>query len=85
MIIKDNNNFYFLIRTKTVYLQRIKSRISQEIDCIESETKSIIEFKNELDLLVQEERAHLEELRQIQNDISVVILTKIILLKYNPK
>ncbi len=66
-----------IFRTKTVYLQRIKSKISQDIDCIESETKSMIDFKNELDLLVQEEKAHLEELRQIQNDIALVGLRRI--------
>lgn len=59
-------------RTKTIYLQRIKARISQEVVCIETETKSVQEFKNELDLLIQEEKAHLEELRQIQNDITMM-------------
>jgi len=37
----------------------------------------MIDFKNELDLLVQEEKAHLEELRQIQNDIALVGLRRI--------
>ena len=53
-------------------MQRIKSRISNEVECIESESKSLIDFKSELELLVQEEKAHLEELRQIQNDITMV-------------
>merc|ERR1712127_28967 len=60
------------IKNKTIYLQRIKSKISQEVDCIESETKALIDFKTELDLLVQEEKAHLEELRQIQNDMTMM-------------
>lgn len=60
------------IKNKTLYLQRIKSRISNEVECIESESKSLIDFKSELELLVQEEKAHLEELRQIQNDITMM-------------
>ena len=55
-------------------LQRVKSKLVQEVDTIESESKCLENFKSELNLLVQEKMAHLEELRQIQNDISVVSL-----------
>ena len=63
-------NFFF--RNKTLYLQRIKTKLSQEVDCIENETKSLASFKSELELLIQEEKAHMEELRQIQIDIETV-------------
>ena len=53
-------------------LQRVKAKLVQEVDTIESETKCLESFQNELNLLVQEKMAHLEELRQIQHDISVV-------------
>lgn len=53
-------------------MQRIKSKIAQDVDSIEYESKSLLEFKSELELLVQEEKSHLEELRQIQNDIQMV-------------
>jgi hypothetical protein len=59
-------------RNKSVCLQQIKTKLSQEVDCIEHETKSANNFKTELELLIQEKKAHLEELRQIQNDIAIV-------------
>jgi len=53
-------------------MQRIKTKLSQEVDCIENEEKTTIEFKSELDLLIQEKTALLEELRQIDSDILIV-------------
>ena len=55
-------------------LQRIKTKLTQEVECIESETKSIQNFQIELDLLNQEKEALLEELNQIQSDIEIVRL-----------
>ncbi len=55
-------------------MQRIKAKLSQEVDCIETETKSMVHFREELELLIQEKKAHMEELRQIQNDIAIVII-----------
>lgn len=63
------------IKNKTINLQRIKSRLAQEVECIETESKCLINFQNELELLTQEKLAHLEELRQIQNDISTMETT----------
>lgn len=60
------------IKIKTANLQRLKSKLVQEVDAIESETKCLETFKNELELLVQEKLAHLEELKQIHNDITTV-------------
>lgn len=44
----------------------------QEVDLVESETKCVKNFQIELDMLIQEKLAHLEELRQIQSDIMTV-------------
>lgn len=50
-------------------MEQLRSRLVEEIECIETESKSMETFRNELDLLEQEKAAHLEELQQIQNDI----------------
>ncbi len=50
-------------------LQQIKTKMVEEVDSIETETKYLHNFQTELDLLIQEKLAHLDELRQIQNDI----------------
>ena len=44
----------------------------QEVDLVESETKCVKNFQIELDMLIQEKLAHLDELRQIQSDIMTV-------------
>ncbi len=59
-------------RTKTINLQNLKTKLMQEVELIESETKCVSNFQMELDMLIQEKLAHLEELRQIQNDILTV-------------
>ena len=53
-------------------MQRIKTKLSQEVDLIENEEKTTTEFKSELDLLIQEKTTLLEELRQIDSDILMV-------------
>jgi hypothetical protein len=45
----------------------------EEVDSIETESKYLHNFQAELDMLIQEKLAHLDELRQIQNDILNVI------------
>jgi hypothetical protein len=60
------------IKIKTVSLQKLKSKLSQEVESIQNETKCMTDFKTELDLLIQEKLAHLEELRQIQEDINLM-------------
>ena len=54
-------------------IQQIKSKMVEEVDSIETETKYLHNFQIELDLLIQEKLVRLEELRQIQNDILNVI------------
>ena len=42
------------------------------MDSTESEEKCLMEYRHEMELLMQEKMAHVEELRQIHADINVV-------------
>lgn len=53
-------------------MEKIKSRLRSEFDALESEEKHLREYKQEMDLLLQEKMAHVEELRLIHADINVV-------------
>lgn len=53
-------------------MQKIKSRLKSEFESLESEEKHLKEYKQEMDLLLQEKMAHVEELRLIHADINVV-------------
>lgn len=53
-------------------MQKIKSRLKVEFEALESEEKHLKEYKQEMDLLLQEKMAHVEELRLIHADINVV-------------
>ena len=61
-----------LCRSKTIQLDKIKQRIFQEVELTEQEDKCLMEYKQEMDLLMQEKMAHVEELRQIHADINAV-------------
>ncbi|KAG9338902.1 hypothetical protein JZ751_024292 [Albula glossodonta] len=60
------------IRNKTIQMEKIKSRLKTEFEALESEEKHLKEYKQEMDLLLQEKMAHVEELRLIHADINVV-------------
>uniref|UniRef100_A0A3B4BFZ6 Zinc finger C4H2-type containing n=1 Tax=Periophthalmus magnuspinnatus TaxID=409849 RepID=A0A3B4BFZ6_9GOBI len=60
------------IRNKTVQMQKIKARLKIEFEALESEEKHLKEYKQEMDLLLQEKMAHVEELRLIHADINVM-------------
>ncbi|MEQ2291692.1 Zinc finger C4H2 domain-containing protein [Ameca splendens] len=60
------------IRNKTIQMQKIKSRLKMEFEALESEEKHLKEYKQEMDLLLQEKMAHVEELRLIHADINVM-------------
>lgn len=53
-------------------MEKIKSRLRGEFEALESEEKHLREYKQEMDLLLQEKMAHVEELRLIHADINVV-------------
>jgi hypothetical protein len=63
----------FYSRTRTINLERIKTKLRQEFDTTENEDKLIAEYKKEMELLLQEKMAHVEELRLIHADINLVI------------
>lgn len=65
---------FFDFRNKTLQLQKIKSRLKSEFEALEAEEKHLREYKQEMDLLLQEKMAHVEELRLIHADINVVCI-----------
>jgi hypothetical protein len=69
-----------LLRNKSLNLQRIKTRLTHQVDAFESENKLIDNFKTELNLLNEERQSHLEELKQIDADIAQVNLTKVFII-----
>lgn len=62
-------------------MQKIKSRLKTEFEALESEEKHLKEYKQEMDLLLQEKMAHVEELRLIHADINVVSIVEDLLCK----
>lgn len=60
------------IRGKTIQLEKLKSRIIKEIETTDQEEKCLQEYKQEMDLLLQEKMSHVEELRQIHADINAM-------------
>nr|CAG4645225.1 EOG090X0H8R [Leptodora kindtii] len=60
------------VRQKTLSLERLKQRLLQEVKAAENEDKNICEFRQEMELLLQEKMAHVEELRQIHADINAM-------------
>jgi len=70
--------FVWFCRNKTIQMEKIKSRLRSEFDALESEEKHLREYKQEMDLLLQEKMAHVEELRLIHADINVVSNEKLL-------
>ncbi|KAL3277045.1 hypothetical protein HHI36_012406 [Cryptolaemus montrouzieri] len=60
------------IRAKTIQLEKIKSRLVLEVEAQDQEEKCISEYKQEMDLLLQEKMSHVEELRQIHADMNAM-------------
>lgn len=63
------------IRGKTLQLEKLKTKLKQEIDTTEGEERCLQEYRAELDLLLQEKMAHVEELRLIHADINLMETT----------
>ena len=62
---------------KTIQLEKMKSRLKNELDTVDSEERCIQDYRTEMDLLLQEKMAHVEELRLIHADINLVCGTLI--------
>ena len=69
-----NDNFIFLhiFRSKTINLEKLKLRLLHDVDSFDNESKSLSEYRREMELLQQEKMAHVEELRQIHADINAM-------------
>lgn len=59
-------------RSKTLHLEKVRSKLRQEFENTEHEEKRLEEYKQEMELLLQEKMAHVEELRLIHADINLV-------------
>lgn len=59
-------------RAKTQQLLKLKAKIIEDVENSDQEEKCLQEYKQEMDLLMQEKMAHVEELRQIHADINAV-------------
>ena len=55
-----------------MHLEKLKARLKTEYESTESEEKCLGEYKQEMELLLQEKMAHVEELRVIHADIHLV-------------
>lgn len=66
-------------RTRTIHLEKLKSRLRLSVESTENEEKCLMEYRHEMELLMQEKMAHVEELRQIHADINVVMSVLLIL------
>ena len=64
--------FIDLFRGKTLHLEKIKAQMKGEMDNLESEEHHLREYREEMELLLQEKMAHVEELRLIHADINLV-------------
>jgi len=63
------------IRSKTMSLEKLRSRLRHEIEVTEAEEKCLEDYKREMELLLQEKMAHVEELRLIHADINLMEAT----------
>lgn len=61
-----------IFRGKTIQLEKLKARLVFEVEAQDQEEKCLSEYKQEMDLLLQEKMSHVEELRQIHADINAV-------------
>ncbi|XP_055386171.1 zinc finger C4H2 domain-containing protein isoform X1 [Condylostylus longicornis] len=58
------------IRNKTIQLEKLKSRIVREVKLGDEEEKCLVEYRKEMEQLLQEKMSHVEELRLIHADIN---------------
>ena len=61
-----------IFRSKTINLEKLKLRLLHDVDSFDNESKSLSEYRREMELLQQEKMAHVEELRQIHADINAM-------------
>ena len=60
------------IRSKTMHMQKLKEKLFDEVENARKEERCLADYRAEMDMLMQEKMAHVEELRQIHADINAV-------------
>lgn len=60
------------LRVKSSQLDKLKSQLILELDVAEKESKLLTDYKAEMEALLHEKMAHVEELRLIHADINLV-------------
>lgn len=60
------------IRVKSSQLDKLKSQLIHELDVAEKESKLLTDYKAEMEALLHEKMAHVEELRLIHADINLM-------------
>ena len=63
---------FFCFRVKTSQLEKLKSQLVQKLDSADKESKLLKDYKAEMEALLHEKMAHVEELRLIHADINLV-------------
>ncbi|ESN98267.1 hypothetical protein HELRODRAFT_101782 [Helobdella robusta] len=63
------------IKNKMVQIERLRLKVKSECDMMDSEDSCLKEYKHEMELLLQEKMAHVEELRLIHADINLMETT----------
>jgi len=53
-------------------MQKLKERLFDEVENSRKEERCLADYRAEMDMLMQEKMAHVEELRQIHADINAV-------------
>lgn len=54
---------------------KMKERLLDEVETCRKEERCLQDYRSEMEMLMQEKMAHVEELRQIHADINSVITT----------
>ena len=70
---------WLCFRTKTSQLEKLKSHLFQELEVAEREDKLLKDYKCEMEALLHEKMAHVEELRLIHADINLVSIIYLML------
>lgn len=70
-LIMEKLKFLKEIRSRTIQLNELKARLLEEIEATEGEEKCLGECKHEMELLLQEQMARIEELRLIHEDMKL--------------
>ena len=56
-------------------VHRLQERLAAEVDMVQMEEATLAAYREDLELLLQEKMAHVEELRLIHADINAVSLS----------